>query len=285
MYQTHGSGPRHHVGNANSSSVLRSINDILREDRELPTRSRSTSAHRYDAYGVSPTRSRYTYGSHSRGASPSRTTYGGPAYGGLAYGPPSEEERSMERLASTFRTEDYTSSLYERLHDFSPLTSDQEMTSAGHGVNSHMGLAGGDYPPAAMPLLPDMPSRSRKLLEDLAASGDLPRGKYGGREVSTSRYLSPRNWTHLQHLIKNKKRKQDRKQKRENTDRQQFAYFKIRFGHPSWRLSRRCKIYIFTARWRWWLHSLTHVRAIQRIPFEYAALKHDFEKKHILINI
>jgi len=202
MYQTHGSGARHHVGN----TVLRSINDILREDRELPTRSRSTSAHRYDAYGASPTRSRYTYGSHSRGASPSRSgAYGGPAYGGLAYGgPPSEEERSMERLASTFRTEDYTSSLYERLHDFSPLTSDQEMTSHGHahghgGVShghahmNHMTLAGGDYPPAAMPLLPDMPSRSRKLLEDLAASGDLPRGKYGAREVSTSRYLSPRN--------------------------------------------------------------------------------------------
>ncbi len=120
-----------------------------------------------------------SYGAHSRGASPARS------YSGV----PTEEERSMERLASTFRTEDYTSSLYERLHDFSPLASDPEL-----GV-------GGDYNtgPMAMPLLPDMPSRSRKLLEDLAASAnDAPtmhiqsRGKYGAGAHSTSRYLSPR---------------------------------------------------------------------------------------------
>ena len=153
---------------ASSSSVLRSINDILREDRDLLSRTRSSSAHRYE-YGSSPTR-RYLYGSHSRGASPSRNPYA-----------PTEEERSMERLASTFRTEDYTSSLYERLHDFSPLASDQEI--------------GIDYTaPTAMPLLPDMPSRSRKLLEDLAGDththAHLPRGKYGAS--TSSRYLSPR---------------------------------------------------------------------------------------------
>lgn len=120
-----------------------------------------------------------SYGSHSRGASPARS------YSGV----PTEEERSMERLASTFRTEDYTSSLYERLHDFSPLASDPEL---GGGVDySHTA-------PTAMPLLPDMPSRSRKLLEDLAASADAPtmhiqsRGKYGAGAHSTSRYLSPR---------------------------------------------------------------------------------------------
>lgn len=160
---------------AGNSSVLRSIDEILREDRQVLTRSRSSSAgvHRYDLnvsptrLGTSPTRQRYNiYGSHSRGASPSR-----------AYGVPgSEEERSMERLASTFRSDDYTSSLYERLHDFSPLASDPEV--------------GSDYTtPAAMPLLPDMPSRSRKLLEDLAGDSHLPRGKYG---ASSSRYLSPR---------------------------------------------------------------------------------------------
>ena len=174
-------------GGVANSSVLRSINDILREDRDLlPVgRTRSSSAHRYD-YSASPTRSRYTggYGSHSRGASPSRAVGG---YGG----PPTEEERSMERLASTFRTEDYTSSLYERLHDFSPLTSDQEMTGGGQGV------CVSDYAasaPAAMPLLPDMPSRSRKLLEDLAqGETHLPRGKYGASSSSsTLRYLSPR---------------------------------------------------------------------------------------------
>ena len=53
-----------------------------------------------------------------------------------------------------------------------------------------------------MPLLPDLPSRSRKLLEDLAGHPDaataaaasaLARGKYGASpSASASRYLSPR---------------------------------------------------------------------------------------------
>ena len=78
-----------------------------------------------------------------------------------------EEDRSMDRIASTFRTDDYTSGVYERLSDFSPLT---------------------DFTPHAMPLLPDMPTRSRKLLEDLGSSPitesvlALPqKGKYGSR--------------------------------------------------------------------------------------------------------
>lgn len=199
---------------ASNSSVLRSINDILREDREFIHRSRSSSSggHLYQPdyaggshHHVSPTRRPYhmssvqhQYGSHSRGASPAR---GAVNYSGV----PTEEERSMERLASTFRTEDYTSSLYERLHDFSPLASDPEL---GGGVGDMMMYNTGSGP-TAMPLLPDMPSRSRKLLEDLAyasASNDAPtmhiqsRGKYGGggggaagaHQHSTSRYLSPR---------------------------------------------------------------------------------------------
>lgn len=74
------------------------------------------------------------------------------------------EERSMERIASTFRTaaaaEDY-------------------IRRGGCGGNivydnfrpSMMTSAVGDYtPPHAMPLLPDMPTRSRKLLENLVSS-------------------------------------------------------------------------------------------------------------------
>lgn len=79
----------------------------------------------------------------------------------------SEEDRSMDRIASTFRTDDYTAGVYERLSDFSPLT---------------------DFTLHAMPLLPDMPTRSRKLLEDLGSSPinesilALPqKGKYGSR--------------------------------------------------------------------------------------------------------
>lgn len=193
------SGGRMNAAGPGGSSVLRSINDILRDDRDaLLTGSRSRSVSASGAHGLyadsyaSPTRRGYLYGSHSRGASPARTN---------SYGLPSEEERSMERLASTFRTEDYTSSLYERLHDFSPLASDPEL---GLGSDGYGG------PPAAMPLLPDMPSRSRKLLEDLSgsATGDAPamhiqsRGKYGAgghhhghhshHHQHGSRYLAPR---------------------------------------------------------------------------------------------
>lgn len=137
-----GSGSAPYGGNsrltaANNSSVLRSINDILREDRDFIHRSRSAGGgHLYDYTNASPTRRYMAYGSHSRGASPARSNYSAV---------PTEEERSMERLASTFRTEDYTSSLYERLHDFSPLASDPELT--GGGVDySHTA-------PTAMPLL------------------------------------------------------------------------------------------------------------------------------------
>ncbi|CAB3373936.1 Hypothetical predicted protein [Cloeon dipterum] len=68
--------------------------------------------------------------------------------------PGTEEDRSIERIASTFRTDDYTTNIYERLSDFSPLSESVTEFST----------------PTAMPLLPDMPTRSRKLLEDLGSS-------------------------------------------------------------------------------------------------------------------
>jgi hypothetical protein len=82
----------------------------------------------------------------------------------------------MERIASTFKTDDYTTSVYERLSDFSPFATDSESV--------------GDFTPSAMPLLPDMPTRSRKLLEDLGSSPitesvlSLPqKGKYGATRL------------------------------------------------------------------------------------------------------
>ena len=206
------------AANNSSSSVLRSINDILREDRSdfvggpsLHHRHRSRSSSSggmgggshmmYDQYGNvgSPARHhRGGYGSHSRGASPARPTRVN------AYGIPTEEERSMERLASTFRTEDYTSSLYERLHDFSPLASDQEHHHHHHHHHQQQHHPHQTYhhhtnasAPAAMPLLPDMPSRSRKLLEDLASEAPTmhiqsSRGKYSSGAQQQQRYLSPR---------------------------------------------------------------------------------------------
>lgn len=74
------------------------------------------------------------------------------------------EERSMERIASTFRTaaaaaaEDYMRrvAVYD---DFGPTT---------------VGSAIGEYtPPHAMPLLPDFPTRSRRLLENLQGSSPI----------------------------------------------------------------------------------------------------------------
>ncbi|XP_049955623.1 uncharacterized protein LOC126471469 [Schistocerca serialis cubense] len=119
------SGPEAGRGGYGTSSVLKSIDELLLSGRGL----------------------HFDYRAHS----PRRT----------------EEDRSMDRIASTFRTDDYTSGVYERLSDFSPLT---------------------DFTPHAMPLLPDMPTRSRKLLEDLGSSPitesvlALPqKGKYGSR--------------------------------------------------------------------------------------------------------
>lgn len=70
------------------------------------------------------------------------------------------EERSMERIASTFRTaaEDYA-----RRGGCGGFYDDFGLT---------VGPVVGDYTPPlhAMPLLPDMPTRSRRLLEDLGST-------------------------------------------------------------------------------------------------------------------
>ncbi|CAG7718625.1 unnamed protein product [Allacma fusca] len=84
----------------------------------------------------------------------------------------SEEDRSIERIASTFRSDDYTNMLYERIGEISPLATDTE------SMGSELGTT-----PAAMPLLPDMPTRSRRLLEDL---GSAPIGMTEGGRSSSS---------------------------------------------------------------------------------------------------
>lgn len=82
-----------------------------------------------------------------------------------------EEDHSLDRLANSFNTDRYTDSLYNRVADFSPVNSDFST----------------EFPPHAMPLLPDMPSRSRKLLEDLGTSSYA--GGHGGSKYSTGRSL------------------------------------------------------------------------------------------------
>lgn len=139
----HGGGSRHGVAGMGSSSadyasssVLKSIDELLLTDPMDYSHHRSRSPRRHHVH----------------------------VGGGV---PGTEEDRSMDRIASTFRSDDYTSGLYDRLSDFSPMT---------------------DFTPHAMPLLPDMPTRSRKLLEDLGSSPitesvlALPqKGKYGSR--------------------------------------------------------------------------------------------------------
>ncbi|KAA0188490.1 hypothetical protein HAZT_HAZT006398 [Hyalella azteca] len=77
-----------------------------------------------------------------------------------------EEDRSIARLASTFQCDEYGNALLDRIPDYSPYHPELDMMN--------------DFTPA-MPLLPDMPTRSRKLLEDLGSipiSSQTHRSKY-----------------------------------------------------------------------------------------------------------
>lgn len=133
-----------------TTSVLRSIDEILRDARD-PTslyygnyagyKPGSSPTNRY-GLGTSRVSPRHYYAA-TRGTSPSRY-------------PVTEEDRSIARLASTFQTDEYGMALLERIPDY------------------HTGMipdldALNDFTPA-MPLLPDMPTRSRKLLEDLGSA-------------------------------------------------------------------------------------------------------------------
>ena len=121
-------------GAREGTSVLRSVDEILRTDHGGGY---GGSIHR-----TNPTRRDYT--GYSR------------------YNSAEEDHHTLDRLAnSTFNTDRYTSSVYDRVTDFSPVYSDFSQ----------------DFPPNAMPLLPDMPSRSRKLLEDLGTSSYTGGGK------------------------------------------------------------------------------------------------------------
>ncbi|KAK4295696.1 hypothetical protein Pmani_029006 [Petrolisthes manimaculis] len=144
-----------------TTSVLRSIDEILRDARDP---SSGYYGGYYKAGGSPPSR----YGSSPGARTSPRHYYGGSRGASPSHYSMTEEDRSMARLASTFQNEDFTGALYERLSDFSPLT--------GDSLSDTMS----DFTPA-MPLLPDMPTRSRKLLEDLGSSpitSQTHRGKY-----------------------------------------------------------------------------------------------------------
>lgn len=119
-------------------SVLKSVDQLLR-----------------DQYGY-PEAVSYSY-TERRGGGRS-----GPS--GLVISPcASEEDKSIELIASTFRNEDYGPRRCEMYGEVSPLAESE----LGH---------------MAMPLLEDMPTRSRRLLEDLShrpESGPSVSGKLG----------------------------------------------------------------------------------------------------------
>ncbi|KAF2359361.1 hypothetical protein FHG87_009881 [Trinorchestia longiramus] len=146
-----------------STSVLRSIDDILRDARDPSSiyygnysglKPGSSPAGRYGMpIGSSRISPRHYYTGGTRGTSPSRY-------------PITEEDRSIARLASTFQTDEFGNSLLDRISDYNPYVPDMELLN--------------DFTPA-MPLLPDMPTRSRKLLEDLGSvpiSSQAHRSKY-----------------------------------------------------------------------------------------------------------
>lgn len=74
------------------------------------------------------------------------------------------EERSMERIASTFRTA-------AAAEDYLRRTGGMNVYGDFGPTACSPGTVVGDYTaPHAMPLLPDLPTRSRRLLENLGSS-------------------------------------------------------------------------------------------------------------------
>lgn len=138
-------------------SVLKSVDQLIRDQYG-----------RYEGPSSSYGRSlMYSGGSSGLGRYPSHGHHG--LSGNVISPCASEEDRSIERIASTFRSEEL---YYERLGEMSPMATDSE------SMGSELGA------PAAMPILPDMPTRSRRLLEDL---GSAPIGlNEGGRGGSSS---------------------------------------------------------------------------------------------------
>ena len=121
-----------------STSVLRSIDEILRDARD---------PNYHGNYAEYSTTSKQSAGGMSGGGRVgSRNYYGGGNAAQSGRYPATEEDRSIARLASTFQAEEY--GLYDRYGEYDDAN---------------------DFTPA-MPLLPDMPTRSRKILENLGSA-------------------------------------------------------------------------------------------------------------------
>ena len=114
------------------NSVLRSVDEILRNEHGAPQ------------YGV--------------GASSVHRNQGRRDHGGRYH--------DEDHIGGSFNADRYTSAVYDRVTDFSPVNSDFS----------------NEFPHNPMPLLPDIASRSRKLIDDLnTSSGYHPSNKYATR--------------------------------------------------------------------------------------------------------
>jgi hypothetical protein len=86
--------------------------------------------------------------------------------------------KKIERIASTFRSDELY--YHERMGEMSPMATDSE------SMGSELGA------PAAMPILPDMPTRSRatiRLLEDLGSAPiGMNEGRSGGQNINKGKY-------------------------------------------------------------------------------------------------
>lgn len=168
-----------------SSSVLQAIDEILKRDvyGSYPRRLG------YETYGSkpgfmyttapsnypTPPRSRYDYTSSTKGW-----------YGDLISPSPqfpdnTAEDKSIARIASTFQgtrtpPDLHLSVPFDPMSDFSPMTTDTETPTETD-------------PTPAMPLLPDMPTRSRKILEDLGSSPIVSQHSRGSHQTSYREYL------------------------------------------------------------------------------------------------
>ena len=138
-------------------SVLRSVDEILRTEPGAPHHFGLPNSTLHRAPGRAGTGREYGMGVARLGAAHHLEDHHEPITTGLNHTRPS------------FNSDRYTSSVYDRVTDFSPVNSD---FSNEFSHNPHMST------------LPDMASRSRKLMEDMNTSTSYqPSDKYASRST------------------------------------------------------------------------------------------------------
>ena len=165
-------------GEQRQHSVLKSVDQLLRDQYEWEA-------------------ARSLHYKQPQRHQPPHAQYGGGTAGYYITSPTaSEEDKSIDRIASTFRSGG--GARVGGLGLSSGLISDYDQRYAGWNEDlasmdtdslvSELGAT-----PAAMPLLPDMPTRSRRLLEDLGSAplgGGVPSGRVGVGSKGKSSPLS-----------------------------------------------------------------------------------------------